>query len=448
MKLRDLGREIAATAHLAGPLIGGQLAYTGLNVLDTLMAGALGPVALGAVGVGASAWQIMHVLLAGTLHGATPSAAHLYGEGRYERVGGVFRQALWLSQALALLGIAYLVLAAPALLRLLHVEPALVPTAEGYLRALAFGAPAVVVFYALRFTSEGVSLVRPTLYLSLAALPVNAFLNWVFMFGKFGAPELGAVGTGVATAIVWWLQALSFWLYARRSQLYRRFELFGRFERIRWPELGSLVRLGLPIGAAWFMEVSLFGLSGLLIGSLGTTIIGGHQIALNVASLTFMIPFGFAMATTVRVGQALGAGDRDGAARAAWSGILTALGIQTCTGTAMLLFPRAIAGLYTRDLGVQDVAVSLLFLAAIFQISDGAQAAAAGALRGYKDTRFVMLITCISYWVVGLPLAYYLGFGVELGARGMWMGFIGGLTVAAVLLAWRLRTRTAVERLL
>lgn len=439
MRLRDLARESAATTRLAGPLIGGQLAYVGLNVLDTLMAGFLGAVALGAVAVGASAWQIINVVVAGTLHGVTPTVAHLYGEGRFQRVGHSLRQALWLSQALAALAITYLVFGAPRLLRALAVDQALIPTAEGYLHALAWGVPAVALFYTLRFTSEGLGAVRPTLVISIGALPVNALFNWVLMFGKFGFPALGAVGTGVATAIVWWLQALAFLIYMAWHHRYRAYRLFRPVEGPARAEILALLKLGGPIGAAWFMEVSLFALSGIMIGSLGSAAVAGHQIALNVASVTFMLAFGVAMATTVRVGQALGAGERAAAVRAAWSGILTALTLQGLTGVVMFAAPGAIASLYTRDPGVAGTAVGLLLLAAIFQVSDGVQAAAAGALRGYKDTRAVMVITFISYWLVGMPLAYGLGFSAGLGARGMWMGFIGGLTVAATLLVWRLR---------
>lgn len=447
MKLKDLLRESVATTHLAGPLIGGQLAYVGLNVLDTLMAGKLGAQALGAVAVGASAWQLVNVVVAGTLHGVTPIVAHLFGEGRYSKVGSSLRQALWLGQVLAAGAIAFLLFGAPGLLRFLKVDPVLIPTAEGYLRALTWGVPAVALFYTLRFASEGVGAVRPTLIFAVVALPANALLNWTLMFGKFGLPALGAVGTGYATAAVWWLQALGLLLYMVLHRRYRDYRLFSRFE---WPHreaIAPIVRVGAPIGAAWFMEVSLFCLSGIMIGALGSEVVAGHQIALNVASLTFMIPFGIAMATTVRVGQALGAGHRASAARAAWSGIVTALAVQALAGGMMLLFPQFIAGLYTGEPRVQNMAVALLFLAAIFQLSDGIQAAAAGALRGYKDTRAVMWITLLSYWAIGMPLAYYLGFTLGLGARGFWIGFIGGLTVAAALLVARLRKVLRVARM-
>lgn len=442
MRVPELRREIAATAHLAGPLIGGQVAYIGLNVLDTVMAGAIDAVALGAVAVGSSTLVLGNIAVFGTMHGLTPAVAHLWGEGRVDRIGATLRQALWLAGVLALLFVLYLAFAGPRLLAAFGVDADLLPVSGGYLRALAWGAPAVVLFYALRFTCEGVGVVRPTLLISLAALPVNGFLNWVLMFGKLGLPRLGAVGTGYATAIVWWLQGLAFLVFVLRSAHFREARLFERFEWPRLRPIAEFLRLGAPIGAAWFMEVSLFAVSGILIGSLGKHIVSGHQIALNVASLTFMVPFGFAMATTVRVGHALGAGDAPGASRAAWSGILAALAIQAVNGSLMLLLPRWIAALYTSDREVQDVAVSLLLLAAVFQLSDGVQAAAAGALRGYKDTRMVMAITSVAYWVIGLPLAYFLGFRQQLGARGMWIGFIAGLTVAAIGLVLRLRGLT------
>jgi MATE family multidrug resistance protein len=227
-------------------------------------------------------------------------------------------------------------------------------------------------------------------------------------------------------------------LYLATRPRYRSLALFGRLDRPRRREITDLLRLGLPIGLTILFEAGYFSVSGLLISSLGATPVAGHQVAINFAAMSFMIPLGVAMATTVRVGHALGRGEPRAARFTAWVGIGLALSAQTVSAAVMLLAPSQIAGLYTRDPEVARVAVRLLFLAALFQLSDGLQVGSAGALRGFKDTRAPLLITLVAYWFVGLPVGLTLGIAGGLGARGIWMGMIAGLTVAAALLLGRL----------
>jgi MATE family multidrug resistance protein len=238
----------------------------------------------------------------------------------------------------------------------------------------------------------------------------------------------------MATAIVLWLQLAAFATYIGTRRHYRPFAPFARFD---WPHphtIFALLRLGVPMGVALLMEAGLFVAAALLIGSLGTTMVASHQVAINVASVAFMLPLGVAMATTVRVGRAAGAGDSEGVRYAGFVGIGASLLTQTLSCAVMALFPNAIAALYTDDPGVATLAAQLLVLAAIFQFSDGIQVTANGALRGLKDTTVPMIITVLAYWGIGMPLAYWLGFGLEMGARGIWIGLIAGLTGAALLL--------------
>lgn len=434
--------EIAATARLAAPLVGGQVASVGLNFIDTLMAGRLGPAELAAVAVGASVWSSVGLAIMGVLMALPPSVAQMVGGDRREGIAPLARQAIWLALGLSVVAMGVAGNVRPLLVAL-EVEPEIVPTVVGYLSALTWGVPAFCGYFVLRFLSEGLGASRPTLYFGWIGLVVNVFANWVLMYGHLGMPALGAVGCGYATASVWWAQLAGIAWYISRRPRYRGLELFSRLEPPDSRRLRELLKIGAPIGVALFIEGSLFSVVAVLIGSMGTEAVAGHQVAINFAALTFMVPLGISMAITVRVGFAVGRGDRPGARRAAFAGTALALTSQAVSALVMLLAPRHVARIYTDDPAVITMAASLLFFAAIFQISDGVQVSAAGALRGLKDTRVPMLVTVVAYWLVGLPVGWSLGFRFGLGAGGMWIGMIAGLSVAALLLATRFLRLTA-----
>ena len=272
------------------------------------------------------------------------------------------------------------------------------------------------------------------MYTSLIAFFGNAFGDYVLMYGKFGLPALGAVGCGVASAIVMWLMVLFMVAYIKLKPWYRPYQAFDHFEWPRWQEINALIRLGSPIAVSLFMEASLFGVAALLMGSIGTTAVAGHQIALNVAALTWTVPLGISMAITVRVGQATGRGDADAARFSGFVGISLAAAFMTMSAITMFTVPELIAGIYTSDPEVKRMAVSLLFMAALFQIFDGLQVSGAGALRGLKDTKIPMFITSFAYWGIGMPLGYLLAFTWSGGPKGLWIGFIFALAFAAILL--------------
>jgi MATE family multidrug resistance protein len=431
-----LRREVAVTGRLAAPIVGGQLALMGLSFTDTVMAGQLGAAALGAVAVGASSWSAVNFFVLGTLLAVPPFVSQMAAAGRRRAVGAFFRQVVWVALGLGLAAVAVVANLRP-LLEAIAVEPAIVPTIEGYLRALVWGIPAWCLYLALRFTSEGLGETRPVLYFGLLGLPVNAVANQLFMFGAFGLPGLGAVGCGYATALVWTAQALAMALYVARRPAYRGLHLFARLDAPRPRRIGEVLRVGLPIAVTLFVEGSIFTAVALLLGSMGTEVVAGHMVALNFAAIVFMVPLGISMAMTVRVGDALGR--RDGAALRfrAGVGIGLALVWQALAAAVMLALPRAVARIYTDDPAVVEVAVSLLFFAALFQLSDGVQVSAAAALRGIKDTRLPMLVVVVAYWLFGLPSGWWLAYRRGWGAEGMWAGLVVGLTVAAALLAVR-----------
>ena len=428
--------EAGAILRLGGPLIAAQLAQISMGFVDTMMAGRLSARDLAAVAVGANIFWPICFGWAAVLFAISPTVSHLYGAGKRQTVGHTVRQGLWLAAALAT-GALISLYFSPMLLAPAGIPAELIPTTTGFLRAIAWGAPGLCLFNVLRSYSEGVSLTRPVMYTSLVALGANIFLDWVFMYGKLGMPVLGAVGCGVASAIVMWMNAGMMLLFVVARKEYKVDGTFSRFEWPHWPEIRALLKLGVPMSMSWFMEASLFGVTALIMGTLGTNVVAGHQIALNFASITFMIPLGLAMAITVRVGHAMGRQDVAAARFSGLTGISLAAGFMAVSAMCIFTFPQVIAGIYTSDPEVLKMAITLLFMAAIFQISDGLQVAAAGALRGLKDTRFPMVITFVAYWLIGMPLGYTLGIVMGGGARSMWIGIICGLTAAAVLLNTR-----------
>ncbi|MEO8779360.1 MAG: MATE family efflux transporter [Rhodanobacter sp.] len=439
--------ETRATVRLALPLMCAQLAAIGSNVIDAVLAGHVSAHVLGAVAVGASIWSLAIVSGIGMMMAVPPSVAQLDGAGRRGEVGAVFHQAVWL--ALGMGGLLWFALrhAAP-LIDLIGVTPSLRHDVQRFLLAISWGAPALTCYFALRGLSEGLSLTRPSMYFSLGGLVLLVPLGYVLMFGKLGIPPQGAHGCGVATAIALWLEMLAFFVYV----VFRRnYQGLGLFEQIEGPNLrriGELIHIGAPMAVTLLAEAGLFVATALIIATLGEDVIASHQVAINIASLFFMIPLGLAMAITVRVGNAVGRGDERGVRYAGFCGIGLTLVTQLFSAAVLLSFPHAIAALYTHDPKVIALAAQLIVLAGLFQFSDGIQVAANGALRGLKDTRVPMAITLFSYWVVGMPVGWWLAFHHGMGARGMWMGLIAGLSVAAVMLftrfwrsAWKQRWR-------
>jgi MATE family multidrug resistance protein len=262
-------------------------------------------------------------------------------------------------------------------------------------------------------------------------------LGYALTFGVAGLPALGAGGLGIASAVMLWAQALAFAAYLSRARRFADLRLFARLDAPQWTPIRGLLGTGLPIGVTVAMEGSLFIVTALLIGRLGTVPVAAHQIAINVASLCFMIPLGLAEATTVRVGHALGRGDGIGVRRAAFAGYTLALCTQACSALVLLCGRHALVALYTHDAAVAALSASLLLYAAAFQFPDGIQVLSAGALRGLGDTRVPMFLAAFAYWGVGMPLGAGLGLWMGWGPRGMWLGLIAGLLVAAVLLGRR-----------
>jgi len=441
--------EMRNLLGLALPIIIAQLAHTAMGFVDAVMAGRVGPRDLAAVALGNSIWVPVFLLMTGILLATTPKVAQHYGAGTPAQIGPVVRQALWLALVVGL-GAGLILYNAEPILHLMKVDPELIGPCMDYLRGIGSGLPTVALYHVLRCCSDGMGRTRPSMVLGLCGLALNIPLNYVFIYGHLGVPALGGPGCGWATAIVMWVMLLGMAGWVRWAKVYQPSQVFSRFDWPQWSVIKRLLGIGLPIGIAVFAESSIFAVIALLIGSLGAHVVAGHQIALNISSLVFMVPYSLGMAITVRVGQALGREQPREARFTAGVGVATALAYGCLSASLMLLFREHLATVYTSDPVVIQVATMLIVYSALFQFSDVIQVTAAGALRGYQDTRVTMILTLFAYWGIGLPVGYALGltdwFGAPSGPSGLWEGLIVGLSCAAVMLSIRL-TRSARKRI-
>lgn len=422
---------------LASPLIVNNLALAGMGLADTLMSGRLGAESQAAVGIGSSVWMLCFLMAIGVLMAISPISATHKGAGRGHLIGRYARQGFWLSLALSAIIIVVVVFVAVPGLTVIGIDDSFRDLAGGYLLAIVCGTPGGFAYLSIRYTTEGIGWTRPVMFVSVSALPVNVFFNYVLMFGKFGAPALGAAGAGYASAITMWYMFFALLAFMLLHPRYKPYDIFSMGRGPQWTEMRQILALGLPIMVSILAEAGLFGGVALLMGKLSAEIAAGHLVATNYATTMFMIPMGINGAMTVLVSNAIGQGD---VALARYRGIL---GIVICavfmcvSAAGLLLFREVIVSWYTQDQAVFDVAISLLLVAAIFQISDGVQVGAAGALRGLHDTRIPMLLTTFSYWVIGFPLAYVAAIPLAMSPPMIWVGFVVGLTVSAILLVAR-----------
>jgi len=429
--------ELRGLLSLAWPLIVNNLSIAGIHTADAMMAGRLGAKSLAAVAVGGSVWFFGFAFAMGTLMAISPIAARHYGAGNSELIGRYTRHGIYLA---IFIGLVVLIvgsrLVGPALVAV-GIDPEFRDLTRDYVLALVWGAPAIFIFLALRFTNEGIGKTKPIMYASIFSLVANVFLNYVLMFGHFGAPALGAVGCGYASAITMWLIMIALAGYMMKSPDYRPLKIFTRIGHLHPKVLKEILILGVPIAITITAEAGLFNAVSVLMGTRGASIAAAHLVAINFAMTTFMIPLALSSGITIRVGHALGAGNAEAARFSGAFGILVCAIFMSCSAAAMLMFRDAVVGLYTNDPSVTSIAISLLFAAAIFQIADGVQIGAAGALRGFKDTRMPMAINIFAYWVLAFPLAYMAAVTYKAAPVYTWGAFIVGLSVAAVLLTWR-----------
>ena len=428
--------EVRHSARLAAPLAAGHLSHGLVGFVDTVVAGRHGTTTLAAVAVGTALFWLPMMLPMGTLMALPPSVSQLDGARPRDQIGPLWRQSLWLAVGLGALLFA-LITVLPWMLAPMGIAPDIIPGATDFLHAIRWGIPAFTLYLCMRYLSDGLHWSLPTMLIGFGGLLLLAPAGYVLTNGLFGLPAMGAAGLGWASAAMFWAQLLAFALYLRLAPRFADLRLYAQWERPQWATIRGLLGRGLPIGVTITMEGSLFIVTTLLIGRLGDVSVAAHQVAINVATLCFMIPFGVAEATTVRVGHALGRGDRDGIRRAYFAGLALVLGTQALSALVMLFGNHAIVAMYTGDAVVGALAASLLLYAALFQFPDGVQVLSAGALRGLNDTRVPMWLAALAYWGIGMPVGAGLGLALGWGPKGMWLGLTAGLSVAAFLLCRR-----------
>lgn len=428
--------ETKKTILIGAPIVAAQMIQMSMSFTDTTMAGNLSAKDLAAVAVGASLYGPALLFCMGVLMGVSPVVAHLHGEGKTKEVGRNVWSALWLSQLLALPSF-FLIRNMEFVMKFFEIDAELIPLAQGYLDALSWGIFAALAYFGLRFFLEGLHITKPAMFFSLIGLAFNIVGNYVFMFGKLGFPAMGAVGTGWASALVHWVMLICIVLFTFRKSIDSKYQILKNIHLPNPKHQRELVGIGLPNGLSIGIEVSMFAIVALIIGSVGVKTVAAHQITINFASFTFMIPMGLSFATTARVGYAAGQNDLRKARLIGYIGLGLSTLIMSVSAVVMINWPGAIARIYTNDVDVIALSTSLFIYAGFFQISDGLQVGGFGALRGLKDTKIPMLVNIFSYWLVGLPSGYWFGVRKGLGAQGLWIGLIAGLSVAAVLHNWR-----------
>ncbi len=428
--------ELRAMLDLALPVVIIQVGLMSMGVVDTIMVGHLSPQALAAVALGNLYFFVPSVFGMGTLMVLDPVVAQAVGAGDAPSVARGVQRGVILAGLLSVPSAIVLIAAAP-ILALLHQPADVVPLAADYSERLAPGVLPFFLFIVFRQSLQALGRPRPIVVVIVLANLANIFLNWMLIFGRLGLPALGVAGSAWATTISRWLlclglPALAWHTLAPHLRPVRR-------EIWHVAPLGRMVRLGAPIGAQFVLEFGAFALVALMMGWLGTRQMAGHQVAINLASLTFMVPLGVADAASVLVGRAVGRGDPVGVRGSARAALVCAAAFMSCTGAIFLALPGPLAQVYTGDVAVLAVASALIPIAGVFQVFDGLQTVAGGILRGLGHTRTPMMVNLLGYWVLGLPVSAYLGFVLGLGPAGLWWGLVLGLGTVATFLLIRVR---------
>ena len=432
--------EIRATIAVAGPLAAANLAQMAMGFTNTVIVGSLGSAALAAAGLGASLYFTIAMVCSGILTAVAPLAAHAIGAREDRRAGRVAGAGLVLAALLTVPVVAALLLANRLLVRLGY-EPALAAEIGRFLGAIAWAAPGFLGFAVLRSFLVAASHSRTVMIALVLCIPMNAGLNWILVFGHLGAPALGIAGSGCSTAVIQWLMFSGLALYALAAPSLARYRL--RPSLRSRDEIKRILRLGLPIGGILGLEIGVFSATGILMGLLGADALGAHQLVMNCISVIFMVPLGIAQAATVRVAVALGSGSPTAARRAGFVALALGVAYMAIMAVVLVAVPHTIAGIYVdidapANRGLVGIALYLLAIAALFQIFDGVQAIAAGALRGYRDTTVPLLLAVIGYWGIGFAGGWLLAFPAGYGPIGLWSGLAVGLAAVAVMLTVRL----------
>ncbi|HVJ04518.1 MAG TPA: MATE family efflux transporter [Candidatus Saccharimonadales bacterium] len=434
IRLGQIRREMKPLLRLAVPIVMGEVGWMSMQFVDIAMIGRVGPDALAAVSVGSAVFLVFAIVCEGMLLGTDSIISQDFGAGR---VPECFRT-LWAGVQLALpLGVlcALMVAACARLLAPIGIAPGIARQTIPFLYAMACGLPALMGFVAMRVFLQGTHRVKVVAFAMISANIVNFAGNYALIYGHFGLPAMGATGSGISTTLSRCYMACVLLGYMSWRNRREHWQVLQYARQTYFDRIWKIVRLGAPAAAQIALEVGIFSASTLVAGRLGAVAVSGHQIALVMASLTFMVPLGIAQATSVRVGNSIGRRDAEAANVSGWSGVLLSASFMSCSAVVLWTWPLAIVHIFTWDPAIAKVGVSLLAIAAVFQFFDGVQVTAIGALRGSGNTRIAMITDLVGWWLVGLPLGAWLCFERGWGVRGLWVGLSAGLISIGCVLA-------------
>jgi MATE family multidrug resistance protein len=438
--------EIKKLSKIGIPIFGTQLSYMLMGTTDTIIAGRASSLDLAGLGQGTIISNTLFFLFCGVIFSVTPIIAQLNGAMKFEEIGKKLREILWIAILLGILLMLILININPFINSIydflsLDIDKELQEIATSYLKVVAPGMAFLTIFTCLRCYSEGMALTLPVFVISASAMIINIPLDIIFVYGLFGAPKLGGVGCGIATSIVTFCSMIVMILYILFSPKYKKTKPFSEFTMPSKKTSIEVFKLGLPIGFGIFIELSMFSGAGLIIAVLGPKILASHLIAINIASLFFVVPLSIGLASATRVGNLVGEKNFLGAKFASFSAVYFCFFAAIINMFIILTFKTQLVSLYNNEDYVIALGASLLIFAALFQLPDGIQMGAAGSLRGYKDTFIPMILLLVSYWIFALPVGYYLSIGSKsaIGASGMWIAMIIGLCIFSLLAIARLK---------
>lgn len=431
--------EFKALIWLTLPILITQWFQVGMGVTDIAITGHYDDAVQASVGLGVMVWNPLLLCSTGVLMSVAIFSSHEYGSGHSERVAGIWHNGVVIALILIALVLFIMNFLSEHILRAIRVDEALIPASVTYLRALSIGAPAILLFNSLRSVCEGVARPLPISIVSFVGFIVNALLNYLLVHGysPLGIPSFGIVGSGVGTALTFWIMLFLLIMFTYLDPRLKMLDLLKGPFRLD-ENFKEMVRVGVPNGATFFAEVAIFSAAGLILGQFGAIVVGSHQISLAITSMTFMIPVSTSIALTALIGQRMGRKDYAGAKRISNMGRTTVLGIMVMTSFILFFSRFHIPQLFNQNPEIIQMSAGLIVYSIFFQLPDGLQISANGILRGMKDTKVPMMLGITSYWLIAFPLCYYLGVTKGMAAEGVWIGLIAGLTCAAILLNIRL----------
>jgi len=435
--------EIKKTLFLSLPIVVSQLGQMLMSVVDNIMVGNVGTEALAAASIANAIFTLIMVVGFGLTMAVTPLTAIAYGAGKDEECGIILRQGILVNLFFGFLlcGVTFLF---SECIQYLNQPDEIVGPASIYMKVLGVSMLPLMLFQSYRQFAEGVSFLKPAMIIMLLANIINIFTNWIFIYGNLGVTPLGLTGAGIATISSRTFMAVTLMIVIIKSPKMKRFDPTLNYRKIDFPMIRRLLAIGIPAGFQYFFEVSAFAASSIMIGWMGTVALAAHQIALNLASVSFMVAMGISSAGTIRVSNAVGRKDIHGTRIAGFSATLLCAGFMALAGLIFILLRFFLPTLYISEKDVIDISATLLVIVAFFQISDGTQAVGLGILRGMTDMKIPTLITLAAYWLIGLPSGYFMAFKLDMGIYGVWYGLLISLTASAFLMMLRFNSKSKI----